>query len=65
MLLRKVFGGTRSDLGRDCRGAVLGLMMIGADQSIRFWDYLGCCLGIPGATNVPLLPALIAQSISP
>ena len=56
---RKVSGGTRSDLGRDCRDAFLGLMKTCAKQSIRFWDYLGCRLGVPGATGVPMLPALI------
>ena len=56
---RKVSGGTRSDLGRDCRDAFLGLMKTCAKQSIRFWDYLGCRLGVPGAADVPLLPALI------
>jgi hypothetical protein len=56
---RKVSGGTRSDLGRDCRDAFLGLMKTCAKQSIRFWDYLGCRLGVPGAFSVPLLPALI------
>ena len=56
---RKVSGGTRSDLGRDCRDAFLSLMKTCAKQSIRFWDYLGCRLGVPGAASVPLLPALI------
>ena len=56
---RKVSGGTRSDQGRDCRDAFLGLMKTCAKQSIRFWDYLGSRIGVPGATNVPLLPALI------
>ena len=56
---RKVSGGTRSDLGRDCRDAFLGLMKTCAKHSVRFWDYLGARLGVPGATNVPLLPALI------
>ena len=56
---RKVSGGTRSDLGRDCRDAFLGLMKTCAKQSIRFWDYLGARLGVPGAASVPRLPALI------
>ena len=56
---RKVSGGTRSDLGRDCRDAFLGLMKTCTRQSIRFWDYLGCRLDVPGAANVPLLPDLI------
>ncbi len=49
-------GGTRSDIGRD---AFRGLMKTFAKQAIRFWDYLGARLGVPGATSVPLLPPLI------
>ena len=56
---RKVSGGTRSDLGRECRDAFLGLMKTCSKQAIRFWDYLGARLGVPGAANVPLLPDLI------
>ena len=56
---RKVSGGTRSDLGRDCRDAFLGLMKTCAKQGVRFWDYLGCRLGVPGAQVVAGLPALI------
>ena len=56
---RKVSGGTRSDLGRDCRDAFLGLMKTCATQSVRFWDYLGSRLGVACPANVPLLPTLI------
>jgi hypothetical protein len=56
---RKVSGGTRSDAGRDCRDAFLGLMKTCAKQAIRFWDYLGARLGVNGSANVPLLPDLI------
>ncbi len=56
---RKVSAGTRSDLGRDCRDAFLGLMKTCAKQRVRFWDYLGCRLSVPGAASVPPLPALI------
>ena len=56
---RKVSGGTRSDIGRDCRDAVLGLMKTCAKQAISFWDYLGARLGVPGAPDVPQLPDLI------
>jgi hypothetical protein len=56
---RKVSGGTRSDAGRDCRDAFLGLMKTCAKQAIRFWDYLGARLGVPGAPIVAGLPALI------
>lgn len=56
---RKVSGGTRSDAGRDCRDAFLGLMKTCAKHAIRFWDYLGARLGVNGAASVPLLPDLI------
>ena len=56
---RKVSGGTRSDTGRHCRDAFLGLMKTCAKQAIRFWDYLGDRLAVPGAASVPMLPALI------
>ena len=56
---RKVSGGTRSDIGRDCRDTFLGLMKTCAKQAIRFWDYLGARLGVEGAVSVPMLPALI------
>ena len=56
---RKVSGGTRSDQGRDCRDAFLGLMKTCAKQAIGFWDYLGCRLAVDGAVSVPMLPGLI------
>jgi hypothetical protein len=56
---RKVSGGTRSDIGRDCRDAFLSLMKTCAKQSIRFWDYLGARLGVPGTASVPRLADLI------
>ena len=56
---RKVSGGTRSDTGRDCRDAFLGLMKTCTKQAVRFWDYLGARLAVPGAAPVPLLPDLI------
>jgi len=56
---RKVSGGTRSDLGRDCRDAFLGLLKTCAKLGIAFWDYLGSRLGTPGQPAVPPLPDLI------
>jgi hypothetical protein len=56
---RKVSAGTRSDLGRDCRDALLGLMKTCAKLAIAFRDYLGARLRIPGAPNVPPLAELI------
>ena len=56
---RKVSGGTRSDVGRDCRDAFLGLAKTCAKLRISFWDYLGSRLAIPGSQAIPLLPALV------
>jgi hypothetical protein len=56
---RKVSGGTRSDAGRDCRDAFLGLLKTCAKLGIGFWDYLGDRLAVPGAHRVPLLPDLV------
>jgi len=60
---RKISAGTRSDLGRDCRDAFLGLMKTCAKQAIRFWDYLGARLEVPQAPAVPRLAELIRQSV--
>jgi hypothetical protein len=38
---RKVSAGTRSDAGRDCRDAFLGLAKTCAKNGIAFWNYLG------------------------
>jgi hypothetical protein len=62
---RKISGGTRSDLGRDCRDAFLGLMKTCAKQGIRFWQYLGARLAVPGAADVPPLASLIGQPAPP
>jgi hypothetical protein len=58
---RKISAGTRSDAGRDCRDAFLGLAKTCAKLRISFWDYLGSRLTIPGSTNVPYLPELVSQ----
>ena len=34
-----------------------------AKQAIRFWDYLGARLGVPGAASVPRLAELIQQAV--
>ena len=56
---RKVSGGTRSDRGRDCRDAFLGLLKTCKKQGVKFWDYLGARLKVPNAIEVPSLPALV------
>ena len=56
---RKVSGGTRSDVGRDCRDAFLGLAKTCAKLGVAFWDYLGSRLAIPNQPAVPGLADLI------
>jgi Transposase IS66 family len=55
---RKVSGGTRSDLGRDCRDAFLGLMKTCAKLGVSFWGYLGDRLGI-AEHSIGYLPDLV------
>ena len=57
---RKISGGTRSNAGRDCRDAFLGLAKTCAKLRIGFWDYLGSRLAVPGCQAIPLLPNLVA-----
>lgn len=58
---RKVSGGTRSDLGRDCRDAFLGLAKTCTKLGLSFWDYLGDRLGITDLPAIPHLPDLVRQ----
>jgi hypothetical protein len=62
---RKVSGGTRSDVGRDCRDAFLGLKKTCAKLGIAFWDYLGSRLSIPAAPTIPYLPELVNAGARP
>ncbi len=56
---RKVSAGTRSDAGRDCRDAFLGLAKTCAKHGVAFWDYLGSRLSVHGQVVVPPLPDLV------
>jgi len=56
---RHISGGTRSDIGRDCRDAFLGLAKTCRKLGIGFWDYLGARLGVIGAAAVPELSDII------
>jgi hypothetical protein len=58
---RKVSGGTRSQDGRDCRDAFLGIAKTCAKLGISFWDYLGARLAVAGNAAVPYLPELVSQ----
>lgn len=56
---RKISAGTRSDLGRDCRDAFLGLAKTCTKLGVAYWDYLGSRLRIPGQRIIPHLPSLV------
>lgn len=56
---RKVSGGTRSDTGRDCRDAFLGLNKTCAKLGIAFWDYLGSRLAVPNHPDIPDLSTIV------
>ncbi|MGA3403732.1 MAG: transposase [Acetobacteraceae bacterium] len=56
---RKVSAGTRSDLGRDCRDAFLGLTKTCTKLGVAFWDYLGSRFRVTGQRLIPPLPDLV------
>ena len=58
---RKISGGTRSDAGRDCRDAFLGLAKTCTKLGISFWDYLGARFAVAGNAAVPYLPEILAS----
>ena len=60
---RKISGGTVSDRGRDARDVMLGLAKTCAKLEIRFFDYLGDRLGIPGP-SISNLATLVRQAPS-
>ena len=62
---RKISAGTRSDLGRDCRDAFLGLAKTCAKLGVAFWDYLGSRLSVAGQPVIPPLPTLIRRRQKP
>ena len=62
---RQVSGGTKTDTGRDCRDAFLGLAKTTKKLCVSFWDYLGARLGVAGAPVVLPLPELIRCRAQP
>lgn len=62
---RKVSAGTRSDLGRDCRDAFLGLARTCMKQGVAFWDYLGHRLKVPGYRDIPPLADYLRAMAQP
>ncbi len=65
VIRRKVSGGTRSDIGRDCRDAFLGLMKTCQKLGVSFWDYLGTRLAVPDQPAIPYLPDLVRIRFRP
>jgi len=61
---RKISGTTRSENGRDCRDAFLGLRKTCAKLGISFWDYLGSRLGTLASEAVPSLTDIVASRCS-
>src|SRR4029453_15975985 len=62
---RKVSGGTRSDMGRNCRDAFLGLMKTCQKLGGSFWDYSGTRLAVPDQPTIPYLPDLVRPRFRP
>jgi hypothetical protein len=60
---RKISGGTRSDRGRNCRDAFLGLAKTCAKLGLAFWDYLGARLCCTDPSSVPDLPQLVSAPL--
>jgi len=58
--LRKVSGGTRSDLGRRCRDTFLSLKKTCRKLGVSFWEFLKDRL--TGKAAIPPLPDLMRQT---
>jgi hypothetical protein len=65
LIRRKISAGTRSDTGRQCRDALLGLIKTCQKLQLSFPAYLGNRLKIPHAPTVPLLHDLVRARASP
>jgi len=62
---RKVSAGTRSDAGRDCRDAFLGLAKTCDKLGIALWDYLGSRLKVAGHILVQPLDHYVRARFRP
>ena len=60
---RKISAGTRSDVGRDCRDAFLGLAKTCGKLGIPVWDYLGSRLNVAGHAAVEALDHYVRRRI--
>jgi hypothetical protein len=59
VIRKKISGGTRSDLGRQCRDTFLSLKKTCRKLGLSFWHYL--LDRIQGDQAIPPLPVLIRQ----
>jgi len=62
---RKISAGTRSDKGRDCRDAVLGLAKTCDKLGIAAWDYFGSRLKVAGAAIIKPLDHYVRARLRP
>src|SRR5271156_3273892 len=62
---RAISGGTRTDTGRDCRNAFLGLGKTCRKLGVAFWDYLGARIGVTDAPAVKPLAELVRSRAMP
>ncbi|WP_454753763.1 hypothetical protein [Cupriavidus necator] len=62
MKMQKISGGTRSELGRQCRDTFSSLKKTCRKLGISFWDYLAD--RISHTNYIPLLPHLLEQRIA-
>jgi hypothetical protein len=62
---RKLSAGTRSDVGRDCRDAFLGLAKTCDKLGIAVWDYLGSRLKVAGKILVQPLDHYVRGRFRP
>jgi hypothetical protein len=62
---RKISGGSRSDVGHDCRDGLLSLMNTSGKLGVPFWDHLGDRLAVSEVPSVPFLTDLVGQPAQP
>ena len=60
---RKISAGTRSDVGRDCRDAFLGLAKTCDKLGIAVWDYLGCRMKVVGHRLIDPLDRYVRRRV--
>ena len=62
---RKISSGTRSEAGRDCRVAFLGLAKTRDKLGVAVWDYLGSGLKVAGHAIIAPLDQYVRARVRP